>query len=145
MRYPSDGGFRRSLMSRPMSRSPEPPTSRTKRPLVVERQPVTERQPDAAARGKSRPAAATARSRAQREAETLAASPFERGARVTVLKGPFAGKVGVVQELDGKGGARVMLGLLAVRLDVKNLVSEAAGRGRPRLSSSHRKPLPARS
>jgi len=134
-------------MSRPMSRLPEPPTSRSKRPPVVERQPVVDRQPDAATRGKSRaPAvAATARSRAQREAEALAASPFERGARVSVLKGPFAGKVGVVQELDGKGGARVMLGLLAVRLDVKNLVSEAAGRGRPRLSSSHRKPLPARS
>jgi transcription antitermination factor NusG len=134
-----------------MSRLPEPPRSRSKRPLVVdralERQPVVDRQPDAATRGKSRPAApaATARSRAQREADTLAASPFERGARVSVLKGPFAGKVGVVQELDGKGGARVMLGLLAVRLDVKNLVSEVEGRGRPRLSSSHRKPLPARS
>lgn len=140
MRYLSHGGLRRSPMSRPMSRqmsrSPEPPTSRSKR------QPA-----DAATRGKSRPpaVAATARSRAQREAETLEASPFERGARVSVLKGPFAGKVGVVQELDGKGGARVMLGLLAVRLDVKNLVSEVEGRGRPRLSSSHRKPLPARS
>ncbi len=69
----------------------------------------------------------------------------ERGARVSVLKGPFSGKVGVVQELDGKGGARVMLGLLAVRLDVKNLVVPVEGRARPRLSSSHRKPLPARS
>jgi transcription antitermination factor NusG len=139
MRYPSDGDLRRSLVFRPMSRSPEPPTSRSKRQAAAVA--------DAATRGKSRPAAAapTARSRAQREAETLAASPFERGARVSVLKGPFAGKVGVVQEFDGKGGARVMLGLLAVRLDVKNLVSEVASRGRPRLSSSHRKPLPARS
>ncbi len=75
------------------------------------------------------------------------ASPvvIERGARVHVLKGPFSGKVGVVHELDGKGGARVMLGLLAVRLDVGNLVPVVEGRGRPRLSSSHRKPIPARS
>ncbi len=70
---------------------------------------------------------------------------IERGARVQVLKGPFSGKVGVVHELDGKGGARVMLGLLAVRLDVGNLVPVVEGRGRPRLSSSHRKPIPARS
>jgi hypothetical protein len=70
---------------------------------------------------------------------------IERGARVHVLKGPFSGKVGVVHELDGKGGARVMLGLLAVRLEVGNLVPAAEGRARLRLSSSHRKPIPARS
>jgi len=50
-----------------------------------------------------------------------------------------------VQELDGNGGARVMLGLLAVRIDVKDLVSSAEARGRPRLSSSHRRPVPVRS
>jgi hypothetical protein len=73
------------------------------------------------------------------------ARPLERGARVRVLKGPFSGKVGVVQDLDGKGGARVMLGLLAVRLEVNNVVAESEGKGRPLLSSSHRKPIPARS
>jgi transcription antitermination factor NusG len=62
-----------------------------------------------------------------------------------VLEGPFAGKVGVVQELDAKGVARVMLGLLAVRLPVKDLVSLIEGRARPLLSSSHRKPVPVRS
>jgi len=62
-----------------------------------------------------------------------------------VLEGPFSGKVGVVHELDGKGGARVMLGLLAVRLEVKNLTTQVEGRYRPVLSSSHRKPLPVRS
>jgi hypothetical protein len=71
--------------------------------------------------------------------------PIQKGTRVRVLKGAFSGKVGVVHELDGKGGARVMLGLLAVRLEVNNLVSDAEGRARPLLSSSHRKPLPARS
>jgi len=69
----------------------------------------------------------------------------EKGARVRVLEGPFAGKVGVVQELDGKGSARVMLGLLAVRLDVKDLGGMDEGRGRLRLGSSHRKPVPVRS
>jgi hypothetical protein len=73
------------------------------------------------------------------------APPLGRGARVRVLEGAFSGKVGVVHELDGKGGARVMLGLLAVRLDVKNLTVQIEGRYRPVLSSSHRKPLPVRS
>jgi hypothetical protein len=70
---------------------------------------------------------------------------IEKGAKVRVLEGPFAGKEGLVQELDGNGGARVMLGLLAVRIDVKDLVSSAQGRGRPKLSSSHRRPMPVRS
>jgi transcription antitermination factor NusG len=81
----------------------------------------------------------------RRRPPKTASDVIEKGTRVHVLKGPFAGKVGVVHELDGKGGARVMLGLLAVRLDVSNLVSAVEGRGRPRLSSSHRKPIPARS
>jgi hypothetical protein len=68
-----------------------------------------------------------------------ASAPVAKGGRVRVLEGPFAGKVGVVQELDGKGGARVMLGLLAVRVDVKDLVAWTDGRSRPLLSSSHRK------
>jgi hypothetical protein len=70
--------------------------------------------------------------------------PIDKGVRARILEGPFAGKVGLVQKLDGRGGARVMLGLLAVRLDVKDLVACAEGRARPLLSSSHRKPLPAR-
>jgi hypothetical protein len=69
---------------------------------------------------------------------------IEKGARVRVLEGPFSGKVGVVQELDGKGGARVMMGLLAVRLAVKDLAISVERRHRPLLSSSHRR-LPARS
>jgi hypothetical protein len=86
---------------------------------------------------RSRPA--LARSRAD-----LTPSPaLARGARVRVLSGPFAGKVGVVKELDGKGWAEVMLGLLATRIDVKDL-SASAGGGRPTLSSSHRKPLALR-
>jgi KOW motif len=70
---------------------------------------------------------------------------IDKGARVRVLDGPFAGKVGVVHELDGKGGARVMLGLLAVRFAVKDLALSVERRTRPLLSSSHRKPVPVRS
>jgi KOW motif len=70
---------------------------------------------------------------------------LQKGSRVRVLEGPFSGKVGVVQQVDGKGGARVMLGLLAVRFDVRELGRCAEGRGRPVLSSSHRKPVPVRS
>jgi hypothetical protein len=72
-------------------------------------------------------------------------APIDRGTLVRVLDGPFRGKVGVVQELDGKGGARVLLGLLAVRLGVEEIAACAKGRERPLLSSSHRKPLPVRS
>jgi hypothetical protein len=74
-----------------------------------------------------------------------ARSDIGRGTRVRVLEGPFSGKVGVVQELDGKGGARVMLGLLAVRVDVDTLTTHIEGRRRPVLSTSHRKPVPVRS
>jgi hypothetical protein len=74
-----------------------------------------------------------------------ARAPIEKGVRVRVLEGPFAGKAGIVQEVDCKGGARVMLGLLAVRLAVENLTTVLEGRGRPRLSSSHRRPVPVRS
>lgn len=72
-------------------------------------------------------------------------APIEKGSRVRVLGGAFAGKVGVVQDLDGKGGARVMLGLLAVRVDAKDLVAVTDAPQRVRLSSSHRRPLPVRS
>jgi hypothetical protein len=71
--------------------------------------------------------------------------PIKRGAHVRVLAGPFSGKVGVVQDLDGKGGARVLLGLLAVHLGVKDLATSLEGHQRPLLSTSHRKLPPVRS
>ena len=63
-----------------------------------------------------------------------------RGTRVRALAGPFAGQAGVVQELDGKGAARVLFGLLAARVALRDLVLHDGSRGRPRMSSSHRKP-----
>lgn len=91
-------------------------------------------------RGPVTPHAAAERSRAARRHDVV-----ELGAQVRVLDGPFAGKVGVVQEVDGRGGARVMMGLLAVRIDMANLEVHVEGRRRPVLSTSHRKPIPARS
>lgn len=64
---------------------------------------------------------------------------IEKGTRVRVLAGPFVGKVGVVQALDGEGRARVMLGLLATTLEVKDLIAAAEGGKRPVLASSHRR------
>ena len=61
------------------------------------------------------------------------------GTKVRVLGGPFAGRVGVISELDGKGGSRVALGLLSARVLLENLrpVGDPA---RPSLKSSHRRP-----
>lgn len=70
---------------------------------------------------------------------------IRKGTHVRVLEGPFSGKVGIVHQLDGDGSARVILGLLVVRLDVDNLVERAERRVRPVLSTSHRKRRPARS
>jgi hypothetical protein len=78
----------------------------------------------------------------QGAASRLTISP---GARVRVLEGPFAGRIGVVQELDAKGGARVMFGLLAVRVATRDLVAWTSTGARPKLSSSHRRPSPVRS
>ena len=65
----------------------------------------------------------------------------EKGSKVRVLRGAFADKVGVVGEIDGRGGARVMLGLLSTKLDLADL--ELTGEARPALQSSHRRPLPS--
>jgi hypothetical protein len=70
-------------------------------------------------------------------------TPIEKGTRVRVLAGPFANKVGNVEELDAKGRARVRLGLLVALLDLKDVVASAEG-GRPLLASSHRRPRKAR-
>jgi hypothetical protein len=64
---------------------------------------------------------------------------LEVGVKVRVLGGPFAGRVGIISELDGKGGARVALGLLSARVLLENL-RPAPDAGRPALRSSHRRP-----
>ena len=82
---------------------------------------------------------------AARSASAAVGSPhtpgiIEKGSRVRVLAGAFAEKLGVVNELDGRGGARVLLGLLSTRLDLVDLEPVVEGRDRPALQSSHRRP-----
>ncbi|MFT3774717.1 MAG: hypothetical protein QM820_55910 [Minicystis sp.] len=68
--------------------------------------------------------------------------PLDKGSRVRVRSGPFADKVGVIGELDGRGGARVLLGLLSTRLELSDLEPVVEGRAeRPAIQSSHRKPI----
>ena len=68
----------------------------------------------------------------------MSTQTLEVGAKVRVLGGPFAGRVGVISELDGKGGARVTLGLLSARVLLENLRPTRADT-RPSLKSSHRR------
>jgi hypothetical protein len=94
-------------------------------------------------RGKRHAAPAVARSAPvpdERPSNPNMKALIDRGAHVRALAGPFAGQAGVVQELDGKGGARVLFGLLAARVELRDLVVKGKDRGRPLLTSSHRKP-----
>ena len=69
--------------------------------------------------------------------------PVEKGVKVRVLAGPFANRLGIVQEIDPKNRARVRLGLLVATIDMKDLAASAEG-SRPMLASSHRRPRNAR-
>jgi hypothetical protein len=63
----------------------------------------------------------------------------EKGVRVRVLAGPFANRLGIVQEIAPKNRARVRLGLLVATIDMKDLAASVEG-ARPMLASSHRRP-----
>ena len=65
--------------------------------------------------------------------------PVAKGTRVRVLSGPFVGKSGVVHEIDARGGVRVALGTVVVRVELGGVIACAEGRDRPALSISHRK------
>jgi hypothetical protein len=69
--------------------------------------------------------------------------PVEKGVKVRVLAGPFANRLGIVQEIDPKNRARVRLGLLVATIDLKDLAASAEG-ARPMLASSHRRPRNSR-
>ncbi len=100
--------------------------------------------PESAARLAERPSRRGKRTRVPKLAPPppppTPAQTIDRGTLVRALTGPFAGQGGVVQELDGKGGARVLFGLLAARVELRDLTIADKKRGRPVLSSSHRKP-----
>lgn len=95
---------------------------------------------DAATAGRSAPTPFAGSAAAGSQA---ASGTIEKGSRVRVRTGAFADKEGIVGELDGRGGARVLLGLLSTRLDLADLEPVPEGRDRPAIHSSHRRPLPA--
>jgi hypothetical protein len=66
---------------------------------------------------------------------------MEKGAKVRVRSGPFVDKIGVIGDLDSRGGARVLLGLLSTRLELHDLELAVETRERPAMQSSHRRPL----
>jgi len=68
-----------------------------------------------------------------------AGGTLDKGAQVRVLSGPFVGKIGIVAELDTRGNARVMLGLLSTRLLAEQLEAVVDSNERPSLQSCHRK------
>jgi sRNA-binding protein len=70
-----------------------------------------------------------------------APTTIEKGAKVRVRSGPFVDKIGVIGELDSRGGARVLLGLLSTRLELHDLELAVETRERPAMQSSHRRPL----
>ncbi len=59
--------------------------------------------------------------------ESSAEPTWEKGAKVGILSGPFAGKVGTIAEMEGARSARVLLGLLSTRLDLTALKLLDAG------------------
>ena len=87
------------------------------------------------------PAALPERAPAVASPSRAAASAIEKGAKVRVRSGPFIDKIGVVGELDSRGGARVLLGLLSTRLELHDLELAVENRERPAMQSSHRRPL----
>lgn len=70
--------------------------------------------------------------------------PIEKGTKVRVLAGPFANRLGAVEELAPNDRARVRLGLLVTTVDLKDLSAVATDPSRPMLASSHRRPRNAR-
>ena len=71
--------------------------------------------------------------------ELVAGGTVEKGAMVRVVSGPFAGRVGSVTGVDGRGSARVLLGLLPAKLSIAQLEAVVEAKDRPAMQSSHRK------
>jgi hypothetical protein len=57
----------------------------------------------------------------QKEKQVKRQKGLAKNDTVRVVRGMFAGKSGVVQEVDAKGGAKVLLGKVAVKLDAEDL------------------------
>lgn len=145
---------------KPVSGDPEPPTRNRQGQEAHEKTRTPHGAPPPAAmphpepRAGRRPASPSPREAAFKPAQQQVSRPrrpqpaaptyvtggsVDKGAQVRVLSGPFVGKVGILGELDGRGGARVLLGLLSTRLLVEQLEAVVEAKDRPSLQSSHRR------
>lgn len=127
--------FRREVAfraSQPRRPRPRPPEQReTPRNKDEEKRPSASEAPRS--KPKPRPSPVQAPPPPKNPAEPI---PVEAGHQARVAKGPFAGQVGVVQEVDAKGMARVMVGFLATRLHIDELIGLGPA---PSASSSTKK------
>jgi hypothetical protein len=102
--------------SRPAQRSPEPqPPPKPRKPVPAEK-PLPER---------TRPERPGPPARRFEVVEAdIKPGEVRYGDRVRIMEGAFKGKWGIVQELDGKGNVKVILGAMVARLplgDVRHL------------------------
>jgi hypothetical protein len=58
----------------------------------------------------------------QRERQAKRQRGLARNDEVRVVRGMFAGKMGVVQEIDARGGIKLLVGNLAVKVDAEDVV-----------------------
>ena len=109
--------------------APEPPKAETKPPRRPETPrvepkpaaPKVEPKPRATDELRERLAKAP-KPKAEPKEPVETASPVVPGARVKIRSGAFADRIGTVSEVDGRGHARVLFGLIAARLDASELV-----------------------
>jgi transcription antitermination factor NusG len=58
----------------------------------------------------------------QREKQTKLTKGLAKNDRVQIVRGVLAGKEGVVQDFDAKGGLKVLVGKMAVKVDAQDVV-----------------------
>ena len=63
------------------------------------------------------------REQLQKEKQTRRQRGLAKGDEVRIVRGVFSGKTGQVQEVDVKGGLRVLIGKVAVKLDAEDVVA----------------------
>ena len=61
------------------------------------------------------------RRRCRRRSSRSARRALAKNDAVRIMRGMFAGKSGVVQEIDAKGGLRVLVGKVAVKLGAEDV------------------------
>ena len=58
----------------------------------------------------------------QKEKQAKRQRGLARNDEVRVVRGMLAGKIGVIQEIDARGGLRVLVGKMALKLDAQDVI-----------------------